>query len=142
MELKIKRIKENAILPKYAHNGDAGMDLFSTEKYIIPPNHRVLVSTGLQVEIPKGYEMQIRPRSGLALKHGISLPNSPGTVDSGYREELGIIIINHGSKPFTINPRDRIAQAVINKIETPQIIEVSELSKTPRGKGFGSSGIK
>ncbi len=141
VKLKIKRIKDNAILPRYAHKGDAGMDIFSTERYLIKPFERCLISTGLKIEIPEGYELQIRPRSGLALKKGISLPNSPGTIDSGYRGELGVILINYGKEEFEINPGDKIAQAVLNKIESAEIEEVEEISATSRGEGgFGSTG--
>jgi dUTP pyrophosphatase len=143
MKLFIKKLKENAVIPSYAREGDAGMDLFSTEKYLLKSGERILVSTGLAVEIPIGYEMQIRPRSGLALKKGISLVNTPGTVDSGYRGEIGIIIINHGNEDFEINPGDKVAQAVLNKIETAEIEVVDELSESARGEGgFGSTGMK
>jgi dUTP pyrophosphatase len=141
MKIKVKKLKPEAILPQYAHPGDAGMDLFSTEKYLLKPGERCLVSTGLAFEIPFGYELQIRPRSGLALKKGISLVNTPGTLDAGYRGELGIILINHGQEDFIILPGDKIAQAVLNKFETAEIEEVSELSDTARGAGgFGSTG--
>ncbi|MFA6022534.1 MAG: dUTP diphosphatase [Candidatus Pacearchaeota archaeon] len=143
MKIKIKLLKENAIIPSYAKEGDAGMDLFSTEKYLVKKGERVLVSTGLAVEIPIGYEMQVRPRSGLALKKGISIVNTPGTVDSGYRGEIGIIIINHGEEDFEINSGDKIAQAVLNKIETAEVELVEELSESERGAGgFGSTGVK
>jgi dUTP pyrophosphatase len=142
IKLKIKKIKENAITPKYEHEGDAGMDFFSTEKYILKPGERVLVSTGIQMEFPHGFELQIRPRSGLALKKGISIVNTPGTIDAGYRGELGIILINHGKEDFEINPGDKIAQGVLNKIEFADVEEVSDLSESQRGEGgFGSSGF-
>ena len=141
--LKIIKIKDNAIVPVYAHKGDAGMDLFSTEKYLLKPMHRCLISTGLKVEIPEGYELQIRPKSGLALKKGLSMPNSPGTIDAGYRGELGVIVINYGKEDIEINPGDKIAQAVLNKIEIAEIEEVEELTETSRGDGgFGSTGFK
>ena len=139
---KVKKIKENAIIPKYATLGDAGMDLFSTEDYLVKSGERVLVSTGLQFEFPQGYELQIRPRSGLALKHGISMPNTPGTVDAGYRGEIGVIIINHGKEDFSIKKGDKIAQAVLNKFEIADIQEVAELGESERGsEGFGSTGF-
>lgn len=139
---KVKKIKENAKLPEYAKEGDAGMDLFSTEKYVLMPGQRTLVSTGLQVEFPIGYELQIRPRSGLALKKGISLVNTPGTIDAGYRGEIGVILINLGQEVVEILPGDKIAQAVLNKFETAEIVESIELSETSRGEGgFGSTGF-
>ncbi len=142
-KIKIKKIHPNAIIPKYANEGDAGMDLFSIEEYVIKPGEIILVSTGLKLEIPKGYELQIRPRSGLALKRGITLPNSPGTIDSGYRGELAVILINHGKEDFHIQPGDKIAQAVFNKIETAELEIVDNLSSSSRGEGgFGSTGLK
>lgn len=139
-EIKVKKIHPDAILPNYAHPGDAGMDLCSVEEYILEPEERKLFSTGLQVEIPPGYEMQIRPRSGLALKQGITVLNSPGTIDSGYRGEIGVILINHGEKPYEIKKGERIAQGVIGKIEEVLINDVDELSDSLRGQGgFGST---
>jgi len=141
--LKLKKIDEKAIIPKYAHEGDAGMDLYSTKHYLLKPGEIVLVSIGLKLEVPEGYELQIRPKSGLALKYGITMPNSPGTIDAGYRGELGVIVINHGKEDFKINPGDKIAQAVLNKIEKAEIQIVEELSETSRGDGgFGSTGFK
>ena len=143
MKLKIKRLNDEAIIPQYARKGDAGMDLFSISEHVLKHGERCLVSTGLSFEIPEGYEVQIRPRSGLALKKGISLVNSPGTIDAGYRGEIGIIIINHGREDFEIKKGDKIAQAVINKFETGEIEEVEELENSDRGEGgFGSSGTK
>ena len=140
--INIVKIKDNEIVPSYAHDGDAGMDLFSTEEYLLKPMQRELISTGLKVEIPKGYELQIRPKSGLALKKGLSIPNSPGTIDAGYRGELGVIVINYGNEDIEINSGDKIAQAVLNKIEIAEIEEVKELTETSRGEGgFGSTGI-
>ena len=143
MKLKIKKLSSDAILPSYAHKGDAGMDLFSIKDYILKPGERVFIETGLAFEIEEGYEIQIRPRSGLALKYGLSIVNSPGTVDSGYRGPINIILINHGQETFTVNKGDKVAQAVLNKIEKAEIEEVSELSESQRGDGgFGSTGIK
>ncbi|MBS3100399.1 dUTP diphosphatase [Candidatus Pacearchaeota archaeon] len=139
--LKFKKLREDAVIPSYAHPGDAGMDLCSAEDFILEPKKRKLISTGLSVEIPVGYEIQTRPRSGLAIKNGISLVNSPGTIDAGYRGEIGIIIINHGEENFEIKKGDRIAQAVMNKIENAEIIEVDKLGDSERGAGgFGSTG--
>ena len=143
IKLKIKKLNPEAILPSYAHKGDAGMDLFSIKDYILKPGERVFIETGLAFEIEEGYEIQIRPRSGLALKYGLSIVNSPGTVDSGYRGPINIILINHGQETFTVNKGDKVAQAVLNKIEKAEIEEVSELSESQRGDGgFGSTGIK
>jgi len=142
LKVKIQKISEDAIIPHYAHEDDAGMDLYSTKECIIGPNHRILVGTGIKIEIPKGYEMQIRPKSGLALKEGITVLNTPGTIDAGYRGEVGIIIVNHSSRIYKIERGQKIAQAVFNKIEKVQLVE-SELSQTKRGAGgFGSTGIK
>jgi dUTP pyrophosphatase len=141
IKFNVKRLKPYSVLPRYANPGDAGMDLVSAEDYYLKPGDRALVSTGLQFEFPIGYELQIRPRSGLALKHGISMPNTPGTIDAGYRGEIGIIVINHGKEDFSIKRGDRIAQAVLNKFEVADIQEVSELGESERGSGgFGSSG--
>lgn len=142
VKIKIKKLDKEAILPCYAQKSDAGMDLFSTSEHILKPSERCLVSTGLSFEIPEGYEAQIRPRSGLALKKGISLVNTPGTIDAGYRGEIGVIVINHGNEDFEIKKGDKIAQAVINKFEVGEIEEVEELSESERGEGgFGSTGF-
>ncbi|MBA3064259.1 dUTP diphosphatase [Candidatus Woesearchaeota archaeon] len=142
LRIKIKKIKESAILPHYAHDGDAGVDLYSTEDYVLKPGQRVLVSTGLSMAILKGYEGQIRPKSGLALNHGISVCNSPGTIDSGYRGEMGVIAINHGAEEFKIGKGTKIAQMIFNKVEKAEFEEVEEIDNTKRGeKGFGSTGL-
>ncbi len=141
LELKVKKLDDDAKLPVYANPGDAGMDLFSLKEYSLYPGKRALIKTGIAVEIPLGYELQIRPRSGLALKHGLSIVNSPGTIDSGYRGEIGIILINHGGEKYEIKKWDKIAQAVLNKVEHCNIIEVNELGETQRSSGgFGSTG--
>ncbi|EYE88189.1 deoxyuridine 5'-triphosphate nucleotidohydrolase [Fervidicella metallireducens AeB] len=146
MIIYIKRL-ENAKdlpLPKYMTDGSAGLDLYAnvTSPVTIIPNTIMLIPTGISVEIPHGYEAQIRPRSGLALKYGISLVNTPGTIDSDYRGEINLIMINFGSKPYEIKRGDRIAQMVINKIEIPKIVEVEELNNTTRANGgFGSTGL-
>lgn len=140
MQLKIKKIDENAIIPSYAHFGDAGMDLFSIEEKIIPPSESALIRTGLKIELPENTEAQIRPRSGLALKHAITVLNSPGTIDFGYRGEIRIILINHGESAFKVEKQMKIAQMVIQKVLRPEIIEVAELSDTERAEGgFGST---
>jgi dUTP pyrophosphatase len=141
MQIKFKKIHEEAVIPKYAKLGDAGMDLHSIEETAILPGEHKLVKTGLQMQIPLGYEAQVRPRSGLALKNKITVLNTPGTVDSGYRGEIGVILMNHSQEIFKINKHDRIAQMVIAKHETPEIQEVEELDNSERGEGgFGSTG--
>lgn len=128
-------------LPAYATEGAAGMDVVSAEDVTIAPGGRHAVATGLSVAIPAGYEIQVRPRSGLALKHGISVPNSPGTVDSDYRGEVKIILINHGAEGFDIRRGDRVAQLVVAPVTRASWIEVEELDDTVRGEGgFGSTG--
>ncbi len=143
LKIKIKKLRPEAIIPKYAHESDAGMDLFSIENYILKPGERKLFGLGFQVEIPNGYEMQIRPKSGLALKHGITVLNAPGTIDSGYRGEIGVILFNTSKEDFEIRKGEKIAQAVISECEFAEIKEVSDLSETSRGQGgFGSTGLK
>ena len=131
--------------PSLATKGAAGADIraFIENKTILKPMERKLISTGLKIEIPFGYEVQIRPRSGLAFKNGITVINSPGTIDSDYRGEIGILLINLSNKNFEINNGDRIAQMVLSKYEVPNFIETSEISISHRGKdGFGSTGKK
>lgn len=139
----VKRLPhgENLELPKYATDGAAGMDVLSAEDVTIAPGARHAVATGLAVAIPPGYEIQVRPRSGLALKHGITVPNTPGTIDSDYRGELKVILINHGSEPFAIARGDRVAQLVFAPVTQAAWHVVSELDETMRGAGgFGSTG--
>lgn len=141
-KLKIQKITEDAILPSYANPGDAGLDLFSTDNVILAPGDRALIHTGIKIELPENTEAQIRPRSGLALKHGISLVNSPGTIDQGYRGEIGVIVINHGREPFEVLKNMKIAQMVIKPVWTVQIEEVNNLTNSERGEGgFGSTGF-
>lgn len=128
-------------LPRYATNGAAGMDVVSAEDVTIAPGARHAVATGLALAIPHGYEIQVRPRSGLALKHGITVPNTPGTIDSDYRGELKVILINHGNDPFPIARGDRVAQLVLAPVTQAAWREVAELDETERGAGgFGSTG--
>ncbi|APC41270.1 dUTP diphosphatase [Clostridium estertheticum] len=142
LNVKVKKINELAILPQYAHEGDAGLDLFSVEEMIIMPGETVLVHTGIQIELPKDTEAQIRPRSGLALKNSITVLNTPGTIDEGYRGEIGIILINHGKINFRVEMNMKIAQMVIKPVLKVSIVEVDELNSTQRGKGgFGSTGF-
>jgi len=142
--IKIKIINSSSNkTPSLATPGSAGADLRAnlTHPVNIKPLERVLVPTGLKIELPKGYELQIRPRSGLALKHGISVLNSPGTVDSDYRGEIGVILINLSNQPYEVKNGDRIAQMIVSKHEIPNFEEKSNLSETSRGgKGFGSTG--
>jgi dUTP pyrophosphatase len=142
MQIRIQRIHAAAILPKYAHGAqeDAGMDLHSVEAVTLEPGVPRLVPTGLTIELPSGYEAQVRPRSGLALKHAITMPNAPGTIDPGYRGELRVILLNLGREPYAIAPGDRIAQMIVARYEPVEWLE-SELADSRRGAGgFGSSG--
>ena len=142
MKLRIRKLHADAILPQYAHGPeeDAGMDLCSVVGALLEPNVPQAVPTGLSIELPPGYEAQIRPRSGLAFKHAISVPNSPGTIDPGYRGEVKVILINLGRQAYQVNKGDRIAQMVVAKYEAVEI-EEGDLTGTSRGEGgFGSSG--
>lgn len=143
IEVAIKRLPHGAglALPAYATAGAAGMDVVAAEDCTVPPGARHAVATGFALAIPQGYEIQVRPRSGLALKHGITVPNTPGTVDSDYRGELKVILINHGSEDFIIARGDRIAQLVLAPVTKAVWSEVEELDATDRGSGgFGSTG--
>ena len=131
-------------LPKYMSDGAAGMDIYSNvhTDTVVAVGEIKLIPTGIRIALPQGYEAQIRPRSGLALKNGITMVNTPGTIDSDYRGEIGVIIINHGHEPFTIKRGDRIAQMVINKYEHVFWAETDSLDETERGSGgFGHSGV-
>ena len=132
-------------LPRYMTEGAAGMDLCAHVhgELVIKPRGRVAVPCGFKMAMPIGYEAQIRPRSGLGLKHGISMPNAPGTIDADYRGEICVLLINHGDEDFVIRRGDRIAQMVINKVELVEFQQVMDLSESERGEGgFGSTGIK
>jgi dUTP pyrophosphatase len=132
---------EGLDLPAYATDGAAGMDVLSAEDVTLAPGARHAVASGLSVAIPHGYEIQVRPRSGLALKHGITVPNTPGTIDSDYRGELKVILINHGHEPFEIRRGDRMAQLVLAPVTRATWLVVEELDETARGEGgFGSTG--
>ncbi len=142
MRVKIKRLTAEAVLPKYAHGADedAGMDLQATADVTLAPGVPAMVPTGLAIELPPGYEAQIRPRSGLAAKHAITLPNAPATIDPGYRGEIRVILLNLGKADYTIHKGDRIAQMVIARYE-PVEWDEGELGESARGAGgFGSSG--
>lgn len=142
--VKFLRLRPDAQLPKYATARAAGLDLFACndDDIVIEPQSVALIPTGFAMELPDGYEAQLRPRSGLALKHAISLPNSPATIDADYRGEVKIILINHGKEPFIVKKGDRVAQMVIAKVEQATFIEVDALSETARGEGgFGHTGV-
>lgn len=142
-QIKIKRIHPDAELPQQAHPGDAGLDLFSVEEKVIEPGEAALIATGIQIELPKGTEAQVRPRSGLALKHSVTVLNSPGTIDEGYRGEVKVILINHGKNEFKVEKQMKIAQMVIAPVAMVFIEEVEELAVSERGAGgFGSTGLK
>lgn len=142
LELKIRKINTEAKLPEYAHEGDAGLDLFSVDDIIISPGESKLIKTGIQIELPKDTEAQVRPRSGLALKNQITVLNTPGTIDEGYRGEVGVILINHGKEQFHVEKGMKIAQMVIKPVLKVIIKEVEELTDTTRGDGgFGSTGL-
>ena len=144
IEIRIKRLPhgEGLPLPVYATAQAAGMDVVSAEDLILPPGGRHAVATGFAMAIPEGYEIQARPRSGLALKHGIGLPNSPGTIDADYRGEVKIILINFSDQPFAIARGDRVAQLVVAPVQLASFAQVDSLDDTARGQGgFGSTGV-
>jgi dUTP pyrophosphatase len=142
MKLSVRRLSPSAVLPAYAHPGDAGLDLCASVSVSLEPGESKLVGTGLAIELPPNTEAQVRPRSGLALKHGISVLNTPGTIDHGYRGEVGVILINHGRVRFDVQPGMKIAQMVIAPFLTVDVEEAHELSGTARGRGgFGSTGV-
>ena len=142
MRIQIQKV-EDVTTPSYAQPGDAGLDLYSAEELELAPGERKIVSTGIKMAIPEGYEAQIRPKSGLAAKHGISVVNTPGTIDAGYRGIVGVILINHGNESFKVEKDSKIAQMVINKVEIAEFEEVDALDETARGEGgFGSTGTK
>lgn len=142
MKLLVEKINQKAIIPFQAHEGDSGMDLFSVEEVILKPMERKLVHTGIKIQLPKNTEAQIRPRSGLALKNGITVLNTPGTIDEGYRGEIGIILINLGTEEFKVEEGMKVAQMVIKPTLSLEVEEVVELTETTRGQGgFGSTGV-
>jgi len=142
--LKVKMLREGVTLPKYQTDHSVGLDLCACidRDIILMPGERVLVPTGISIELPDGYEAQVRPRSGLAINHGVTVLNSPGTIDPDYRGEVKVILINLGKEPFVIKNGMRIAQMVISKFEKVEVEVVEELSQTRRGEGgFGSTGV-
>jgi dUTP pyrophosphatase len=142
MELKIAKLKEDATLPRRAHAGDAGLDLYACEAAHLGPGERWSIGTGVAVEIPEGYAGMVLPRSGIARDHGISLVNSPGLIDAGYRGEVRVLLLNTDpAETFRVAPGERIAQLVVVPVGLPEPIEVEALSESSRGDGgFGSSG--
>ena len=141
LKIKIKKIAD-AKTPSYAHKGDSGVDLYAAEDYTLKPMERKLVSTGIRIAIPHGYEAQVRPKSGLAVEHGISHANSVGTIDSGYRGEIKVPLINFSDRPYKIEKGKKIGQMVFAKVEEAVFEETDELDSTSRGEGgFGSTGM-
>ena len=137
--VKVKKLKENAVVPRYAHDGDAGMDLFAAEDYIVGAGERVLVSTGIAMELPEGYWANIRGKSGLAWKKGICILG--GVIEHGYRGEYGVVVLNTSSEEFVINKGDKVAQVVVAPVATAEVEVVDELGESERGSGgFGSTG--
>ena len=140
--IKFQKLAPTAILPTYAHPGDAGADLVAINRHTLAPMERLAIPTGLAAEIPQGYEMQVRPKSSLALKHGVTVLNTPGTVDAGYRGEIKVILINLGNEPFEISAGQRIAQIVIAPVTQAEFVVTEQLNKSQRGEGgFGSTGM-
>jgi dUTP pyrophosphatase len=139
--LNVKRLRPEGRLPSYAHEGDAGLDLYAAEALVLPPGGSALVRTGIAVALPSGTEGQVRPRSGLALNHSVTVLNAPGTIDEGYRGELGVILVNHGTTPFAVEVGMKVAQLVVMPRLQVHVAQVQDLDETSRGSdGFGSSG--
>lgn len=142
MRVKIKKLHQDAIIPQYQTHGSAGFDLHAIEKCVLKAGSIALIKTGLAMEIESGFELQIRPRSGLALKNQITVLNSPGTIDSDYRGEIMVVLYNHSQQDFVVNEGDRVAQGVIARYEKADFELCTQLSDTHRGSGgFGSSGV-
>ena len=141
INLAVRRLREDAVLPQQAYEGDAGLDLAACERVELGPGERAVVATGIAVEIPEGYAGFVQPRSGLAARHGITIVNSPGLVDSGYRGEIRVVLLNTDARAsFTVEPGARIAQLVIAPVASLRLVEVDELAASERGaRGFGSS---
>jgi dUTP pyrophosphatase len=143
LKVLVKKLDKDVKIPSYAHDGDAGVDLYANQEIKVEPGAIALVPTGIKIAIPLGFEAQVRPKSGLALKNGITVLNTPGTIDAGYRGEVGVIVVNHGKEAFTIEKGKKIAQMVFNKIEKAELEEVEELDETSRNTGgFGSTGLE
>jgi dUTP pyrophosphatase len=140
IEVAVRRLRPNAEIPGQAYEGDAGLDLAACEPAVLEPGERAVVPTGVAVEIPEGYAGFVQPRSGLAARHGIGIVNSPGLIDSGYRGEIRVVLLNTGREPFSVEAGMRIAQLVIAPVASVRLVEVDELAASERGtQGFGSS---
>ncbi len=143
MNVRIKKMREDAKIPEYSHEGDSGMDLYASEDLTIMPGERKLVGTGIKIALPRGIEAQVRPKSGLAVNSGITVLNTPGTIDSGYRGEIKVILVNLGNKAFKVGKGKKIAQMVFARVEFPEVSLVEKLDETKRnGGGFGSTGLE
>lgn len=141
--VKIKKLAADAHTPLYAHFGDSGADLFAVESVTLQPMERKAIGTGLAAEVPLGFELQVRPKSGLALNSGLTVLNTPGTIDFGYRGEIKVILVNLGNAPCDVEAGQKIAQLVVAPVAYAEFAEVAELSDTSRGEGgFGSTGLK
>lgn len=141
LAVAIQRLRPDAILPSYAHDGDAGLDLHAVDAVRVEPRERVAVATGLAMAIPNGWAGFVHPRSGLALRQGITVANAPGTIDAGYRGEVRVLIVNLGTEPYDIAVGDRIAQLVVQPVARVEVVDVTTLDPTARGDGgFGSTG--
>jgi dUTP pyrophosphatase len=141
MQLRVKRLTVSAVLPNYAKPGDSGLDLYACADLEIPPGETRLVPTGIAIELPAGTEGQVRPRSGLARDHAVTVLNAPGTIDEGYRGEVGVILVNHGRRAFAVTAGMRIAQLVVQPRYEVRVVEADSLTSTDRGAGgFGSTG--
>lgn len=142
VQLRVKRLGPHVPLPRYAHDGDAGLDLCAAEDLVVEPMHRVAVATGLAIAVPAGWVGLVHPRSGLALRQGLTVANAPGTIDAGYRGELKVILVNLGAEPVKIVRGDRVAQLVLQEVGVAEVVEVDDLDDTSRGDGgFGSTGV-
>lgn len=144
LKISVQKLSAEARLPSYAHHGDAGVDLYSAVDKVLAPGERALIPTGLKMAIPHGYEGQVRPKSGLALRHGVTVLNTPGTVDAPYRGEVGVVLINLDQKtPYEVKKGEKIAQMVFARVEYAAFAETAELAATTRGEGgFGSTGLR
>jgi dUTP pyrophosphatase len=140
IDVAVRRLRPDAHVPRQAYEGDAGLDLAACDPVLLEPGERAIVPTGLAVEIPEGFAGFVQPRSGLAARHGIGIVNAPGLIDSGYRGEIRVVLLNTGGEPFSVEPGMRIAQLVIAPVATVRLVEVDELATSQRGsRGFGSS---
>jgi dUTP pyrophosphatase len=140
--LRVRRLDPAAVLPVYAHDGDAGLDLRANEAVVLDPGQRAAVATGLAVAVPSGWVGLVHPRSGLALRHGLTVANAPGTIDAGYRGELKVILVNLGTDPVAVALGDRVAQLLLQQVGHAEVVEVEDLDETGRGAGgFGSTGV-